>query len=64
MTVQVIECSTDEMAEVLGILPRTLQKLQRDGWIEGKVAHGRWDLGKTTRSYLTHVQLEALTKRR
>lgn len=55
--------STAGMAEVLGISERTLQQLSKDGWIEGKLGRDRWALAKTTRSYMTHVQLTHLTAR-
>ncbi|GHD07702.1 hypothetical protein ACFOEZ_04125 [Tianweitania populi] len=57
MDVLAWETSTEEMAKVLGIHPRTLQKLQKENWIEGKVGHDRWNVAKTTRYYLNHVDL-------
>ncbi|MDO5896544.1 hypothetical protein [Agrobacterium sp. Azo12] len=58
------EATTTEMAKILGIHIRTLQKLERDNWISGKIGHDRWDIGRTTRYYLTHIELEAITSRR
>ena len=54
------EATTADMADVLGIHPRTLQKLAKEGWIDGRLGHDRWDVLKTIRYYLTHVELTAL----
>lgn len=58
------EVTTEDMAAVLGIHPRTLQQLAKEGWVDGKVGHNRWKFGRTMRTYLSHVQLEAIAKRR
>ncbi|NSZ19326.1 hypothetical protein [Agrobacterium vitis] len=63
MTNQLIEASTREMAEILGTHPRTLQHLEKQNWIDGKLGHDRWDVAKTTRYYLEHVKLAALTSK-
>jgi hypothetical protein len=49
--------STADMAKLLGISPRRLQQLSKGGWIDGRVAHGKYLRGVTLRSYVTHLQL-------
>ncbi|MDH7805515.1 MULTISPECIES: type IV toxin-antitoxin system AbiEi family antitoxin domain-containing protein [unclassified Rhizobium] len=53
--------TTVQMAAVLGIHERTLQKLVKDGWIEGKIGHDRWDMKKTVQYYATYVRLAAIS---
>ncbi|MGI2031397.1 hypothetical protein ACRQ1B_03290 [Rhizobium panacihumi] len=61
MNIAPTEVTTADMAEILGVHERTLQKLAKDGWINGKLGHDRWDMKKTVQYYTTHVRLTKLT---
>lgn len=61
MEILKLETDTVDMATVLGIHPRTLQKLAKDGWIEGRVGHNAWNVATTVRHYVQHVELTRLT---
>jgi hypothetical protein len=53
--VNALECSTKEMAAMLSIHPRSLQKLAQEGWIEGRTGHNTWRLAQTVQSYTSHL---------
>lgn len=58
MDILKLEATTEDMAGVLGVHARSLQKLQRDGWIEGKIGHDRWNVAQTVQSYTKHILIE------
>ena len=51
------EVSTADMAQVLGISVRQLQRLTREGWVEGHLGHGRYDLKRAVRAYFGYCQM-------
>jgi phage terminase Nu1 subunit (DNA packaging protein) len=53
--------TTKQMAEILGIHERTLQKLAQEGFVESKLGHDRWDMKLTIRHYAEHVRFSALS---
>lgn len=46
------EVSSADLSEILGVGVRQLQRLTREGWIEGKLTHGRYNLKTAVRTYL------------
>lgn len=61
-TVEIIVCSSEECAEMLGIHLRTFQRLIREGWVEGKIGRNEYDLQRVTATYLSHQWFEQRKK--
>ena len=55
---QKITCDVHQLAGILGLTPRSIQNLEKQG-IAVRVAHGKYDLGASVRSYITILEGEA-----
>ena len=56
-----IDVSRQDLAGMLGITPRHLDRLARAGWIEGKADDGRFNLKRAVQSYLGYCAWKGQT---
>lgn len=58
---QNITCDVHQLAGILGLTPRSIQNLEKQG-IAVRVAHGKYDLGASVRSYIQHLEEETASE--